>query len=107
MSEGELDINALRLITGGDRQIEGELAGLYMETVGRCLEGLCGQPENWQMLIHVLKGASASMQAVGVVSACRLAERAQGEAERSRAYRQLRSRYRDVEPLLRALGRPQ
>jgi CheY-like chemotaxis protein len=75
-----LDLARLREFTDGDRQLERELATLYVETaavyIGQMREAL-DDPDAWRRAAHALKGASVNIGAVELAETAARAERSE------------------------------
>lgn len=78
--EAPLDLARLREFTDGDRQLERELATLYVETaavyIGQMREAL-DDPIAWSRAAHALKGASVNIGAVELAETAARAERSE------------------------------
>ena len=78
-----MDLDHLDAFTAGDRQLEGELATLFLSTaeayVGRMSQALTAG-ESWAGPVHALKGASANLGARRLALLARLAERSTPDA---------------------------
>lgn len=79
-----LDLARLREFADGDRQLERELATLYVETaaiyIGQ-MRGALEDPETWRRAAHALKGASVNIGALELAETAARAERAEPSAE--------------------------
>ena len=78
-----MDLDHLDGFTAGDRQLEGELAALFLSTaevyVGRMSQALTAG-ESWIGPAHALKGASANLGAGRLAVLARLAEQSEPDA---------------------------
>jgi HPt (histidine-containing phosphotransfer) domain-containing protein len=78
-----MDLDHLDGFTAGDRQLEGELAALFLSTaevyVGRMSQALTSG-ESWTGPAHALKGASANLGARRLAVLARLAEQSEPDA---------------------------
>ncbi len=76
--EPPLDLERLREFTNGDRQLERELATLFVESaavyIGQ-MRGALDDPEGWSRAAHALKGASVNIGAVEIARTAARAER--------------------------------
>ena len=81
--EPVIDVDHLDGFTDGDRQLEGELAALFLSTAEVYVERM-GQAlaagESWAGTAHALKGASANLGARRLALIARLAEHAPPDA---------------------------
>ncbi len=73
--KAEIDLTQLRTITEGDQQLEQKLFHMFFETSRRCLAMLevaisAGDGDAWPEVAHELKGAAASVGAVGMAKLC-------------------------------------
>jgi CheY-like chemotaxis protein len=79
-----LDLGRLREFADGDRQLERELATLYVETaavyIGQMRDAL-DDPEAWRRAAHALKGASVNIGALELAETAARAERSEPSAE--------------------------
>jgi HPt (histidine-containing phosphotransfer) domain-containing protein len=87
ISDVILDIQALREITDGDRDLERALVRLYCSTAERCvaqLRLLADQDEDhqWKRVVHELMGASANIHANQIAALCKYAEHEDAAAMR-------------------------
>ena len=72
-----LDAGRMDEVTEGDRQLEIELASLYVSTAQRYVDqmALClSQGQEWSAPAHALKGASANLGAVKMQELAKAAE---------------------------------
>jgi HPt (histidine-containing phosphotransfer) domain-containing protein len=74
-----VDMNHLRDITDGDREIERELFSLFLSNAEECIEVLaqnCTDGENikWRSAAHELKGSAASLGAFPMSRECHRAQ---------------------------------
>ena len=71
-----LDLSHLSRYTLGDRELEREILGLFIDQVPKSIEqlNLASTDKDWQMAAHTLKGSS---RAVGAWRVADLAERAE------------------------------
>jgi HPt (histidine-containing phosphotransfer) domain-containing protein len=79
ISDVILDIQALREITDGDRDLERGLVRLYCSTAERCLVRLRGlantdEKQEWKYAVHEFMGASANIHANQIAALCKYAE---------------------------------
>lgn len=77
-TEPAVDLDHLCGFTGGDLQLEGELAALYLSSAGVYLERMAGALRtggDWRQTAHALKGASANLGARRVAALALQAER--------------------------------
>ncbi len=76
-----IDLDHLAQLTGGDSQLQAELAELYLATASQYLEKLrdsitnCAEDrDHWRKIMHALKGASANFGARVVAEVARESE---------------------------------
>ena len=78
-----MDLAHLDGFTAGDRQLELELAALFLSTaesyLGRMSQALAAG-ESWAGAAHALKGASANLGARRLAALARLAEQSKADA---------------------------
>lgn len=93
-----MDLGHLAGFTAGDRQLEGELAALFLSTaevyVGRMSRAL-DSGESWAGTAHALKGASANLGARRLALLARLAEQSTPDASRLDEVRRALDEIRD------------
>jgi CheY-like chemotaxis protein/HPt (histidine-containing phosphotransfer) domain-containing protein len=78
--EPVLDLEHLRQFTDGDPQLEGELATLFLSTVGvylRDMREALQEGRAWTSIAHAIKGASANLGARRIATLALVAERSQ------------------------------
>jgi HPt (histidine-containing phosphotransfer) domain-containing protein len=100
-----MDLDHLDGFTAGDRQLEGELATLFLSTaevyVGRMSQALTAG-ESWAGAVHALKGASANLGARRLALLARRAEQSKPDAatldEVRRALDEIRNFFRARQP---------
>jgi HPt (histidine-containing phosphotransfer) domain-containing protein len=74
-----VNLENLREITGGDREIEAELFKMFLDTATECLTGLTqalqtGSDEAWRKQAHAFKGISYNLGAENLGELCRQAQ---------------------------------
>jgi HPt (histidine-containing phosphotransfer) domain-containing protein len=76
LATGPIDLTHLRRFTLGDKSLELEILGLFIEQVPVTLESLKSAltDQDWRMAAHTLKGSS---RAVGAWRLAKLSERAE------------------------------
>jgi HPt (histidine-containing phosphotransfer) domain-containing protein len=80
-----MDLDHLDGFTVGDRQLEGELAALFLSTAQAYVDRMSralATGESWTGTAHALKGASANLGARRLALLARLAERSMPDASR-------------------------
>jgi HPt (histidine-containing phosphotransfer) domain-containing protein len=93
-----MDVAHLDGFTAGDRQLELELAALFVSTaesyLGRMSQALAAG-ESWAGPAHALKGASANLGARRLAALARLAEQSKPDAARLDEVRRALGEVRD------------
>jgi HPt (histidine-containing phosphotransfer) domain-containing protein len=93
-----MDLDHLDGFTAGDRQLEGELATLFLSTaevyIGRMSQALTAG-ESWAVAVHALKGASANLGARRLALLARRAEQSKPDAATLNEVRQALDEVRD------------
>ena len=96
-----MDLGHLDGFTAGDRQLEGELAALFLSTaeeyIGRMSRALASG-ESWSGTAHALKGASANLGARRLALLARLAEQSMPDTARLDEVRRALDEIRDYFP---------
>lgn len=71
-----IDMDRLRLITGGDRDVEHTIFTMIAETGERCLSILRETNDNdaWTKATHEIRGAAANIGAQAMAAVCKIAE---------------------------------
>jgi HPt (histidine-containing phosphotransfer) domain-containing protein len=110
--EPEVDMDALREITGGDAEFERELLATFVSSGDKCLAEIltayrAGDFETIGKRAHALKGASANIHASGLAAAASSLEsaaRANSTAEIDGLVQELTEKLRAVNAELRKAG---
>ena len=102
------DLAALRELTDGDPAIERQILGLFCETAESCLSVLErlsqeDKEEEWQQVVHALRGAASNIRAEKLVELCTKYEYMPLSSRRIGALAELRYAYDVLRPLLIAV----
>lgn len=103
------NVQALRLLTDGEAEIEAQLVMLFCQTVESCLERLemlvaQDTHTHWSSVIHELKGAAGNIHADALAELCRAVEHIGDDpAFRQAALAKLQDAYGLLLPQLKAL----
>lgn len=94
-----MNIEALRHVTDGDRALEEKFVRMFLNMLENCLERLptlvSVDPKNdWQKIIHELKGAALNIHADSMANICKSAEfLSPGDAARAIALEKIKAEY--------------
>lgn len=100
----------LRDLTDGNAELEAELVRLFGQTARKCLMKLQAlamrdEHDEWDDIIHELKGAASNLQAAQLAEICKTAEKLPMDSgARMDAVSQIKQAYQRLKPLLAELG---
>jgi HPt (histidine-containing phosphotransfer) domain-containing protein len=103
------NLDALREITDGNAEIEGQLAELFCQTADSCMDRLAAlvvedMSDQWKTVMHELKGAAANIHADRLAQLCKDGEYIGVGAVRQQALAKLQAAYAQLKPLFAALA---
>jgi HPt (histidine-containing phosphotransfer) domain-containing protein len=105
-----LNMDGLRRLTDGDREIEKQFVTMFMETAQDCIDQLAPLVEHdahnqWPGIVHALKGAAANIYAESMIALCQDAEKLENAASRREAFAQIKAELARYEAVLKVSPR--
>lgn len=102
-----LNVETLREITEGDRELEQKFIDMFMRNFGDCLARLeplvdYDSEKLWSKIVHELKGSSANIRAETLSEICSEAEPLTDSVQKREVFERMRAEYQRYQAALKA-----